>query len=95
MTGAGPLGCVPSELAQRRNNGQCSAELQKAAALYDPQLTEMLKQLNSEVGADIFIAADTNLMNTDFISNPQAFGNLAKLDSSYTLSPCISSVLHV
>lgn len=74
VTGAGPLGCVPSELAQRRNNGQCSAELQKAAALYDPQLTEMLNQLNSELGADIFVASNTKLMNSDFISNPQAFG---------------------
>ncbi|KAL8156760.1 hypothetical protein AgCh_001750 [Apium graveolens] len=75
VTGAGALGCVPSELAQRRNDdGQCVPELQKASDLYDPQLTEMLNQLNSEVGADVFISADTNLMNTDFISNPQAFG---------------------
>lgn len=74
VTGAGPLGCVPSELAQRGNNGQCSAELQRAAGLYDPQLTQMLNQLNSELGADVFVAANTNLMNSDFISNPQAFG---------------------
>lgn len=74
VTGAGPLGCVPSELAQRGNNGQCSDKLQKAAGLYDPQLTQMLNQLNSELGADIFVAANTNLMNSDFISNPQAFG---------------------
>ncbi|KAK1365106.1 GDSL esterase/lipase [Heracleum sosnowskyi] len=74
VTGAGPLGCVPAELAQLRNNGQCSAKLIEAAGLYDPQLTEMLEQLNSELGADIFVAVNTNLMNTNFISNPQAFG---------------------
>lgn len=86
MTGAGPLGCVPSELAQRGNNGQCSAKLQQAAGLYDPQLTQMLNQLNSELGADIFVAANTNLMNSDFISNPQAFGKLAKLNSILSLT---------
>lgn len=86
MTGVGPLGCVPSELAQRRNNGECSAELQRAASLYDPQLTQMLNQLNSEIGADIFIAANTKLMNSDFISNPQAFGKLANLNSNFNLT---------
>ncbi|WOH16350.1 hypothetical protein DCAR_0935901 [Daucus carota subsp. sativus] len=74
VTGVGPLGCVPAELGQRRNNGKCSAELERAAGLYEPRFQQMLKELNSEVGADIFVAANTNLMNSDFISNPQAFG---------------------
>ncbi|KAG8380706.1 hypothetical protein BUALT_Bualt06G0043800 [Buddleja alternifolia] len=74
VTGTGPLGCVPAELAMRSRNGECSAELQRAAALFNPQLTQMILNLNSQIGANVFIAANTQLMNNDFIRNPQAFG---------------------
>ena len=47
VTGSGPFGCVPAELAQRSRNGECAAELQRAAALFNPQLEQMLGQLNS------------------------------------------------
>ncbi|XP_057778709.1 GDSL esterase/lipase At5g33370-like [Salvia miltiorrhiza] len=74
VTGTGPLGCVPAELAQRSRNGQCAEELQRAAALFNPQLTQMLLKLNSEVRGNVFIAANTQLTNRDFIRNPQAYG---------------------
>ena len=74
MTGTGPLGCVPAELAMRGTNGGCSADLQRAASLYNPQLVQMIRGLNSKIGSDIFIAANTALMHNDFISNPQAYG---------------------
>ncbi|KAF2306956.1 hypothetical protein GH714_022737 [Hevea brasiliensis] len=68
------IGLCPAELALRGENGQCSDELQQAANLYNPQLTEMIKELNNQYGSDIFIAANTGRMNADFLSNPQAFG---------------------
>ncbi|KAK0602703.1 hypothetical protein LWI29_036108 [Acer saccharum] len=74
VTGTGPLGCVPAELAMRNTNGGCSAELQRAATLYNPQLVEMIKGLNSEIGENVFIAANTQQMHMDFISDPQAYG---------------------
>lgn len=74
VTGTGPLGCVPAELAMRSSNGECSAELQRAASLFNPQLVQMLKGLNSQLGSDIFVAANTQLMTNDFVSNPRAFG---------------------
>ncbi|KAJ6697322.1 hypothetical protein OIU85_003671 [Salix viminalis] len=74
VTGTGPMGCVPAELAQRSPDGQCSAEIQRAAALYNPQLTQMIGELNNQYGADIFIAANTRQMATDFVRNPQAYG---------------------
>ncbi|XP_054782431.1 GDSL esterase/lipase At5g33370-like [Prosopis cineraria] len=74
VTGTGPLGCVPAELALRSRNGKCSAELQRAASLFNPQLVQMLGQLNSELGSQVFIGVNTRQMNLDFISNPQAFG---------------------
>jgi len=74
VTGTGPLGCVPSELAQRGRNGECAAELQQAAELFNPQLEQMLLQLNRKLGKDVFIAANTGKMHNNFVSNPQQFG---------------------
>lgn len=74
VTGTGPLGCVPAELAMRSRNGECAADLQKAASLFNPQLVQMLKGLNSQIGSDVFVGANTQLMSNDFISNPRAFG---------------------
>lgn len=80
MTGTGPLGCVPAELAMRSTNGGCSAELQRAAALYNPQLESMITDVNRQIGSDVFIAANTHQMHADFVSNPQAYGT--QVDSS-------------
>ncbi|KAE8664703.1 GDSL esterase/lipase [Hibiscus syriacus] len=74
VTGTGPLGCVPAELAMRSPNGQCAAELQQAASLFNPQLVEMINGLNSDYGANIFISANTQQQTNDFISNPGAYG---------------------
>ncbi|PSR92795.1 GDSL esterase/lipase [Actinidia chinensis var. chinensis] len=74
VTGTGPMGCVPAELAQRSRAGECAVDLQRAAALFNPQLTRMIGELNSELGAQVFIAANTMRMHMDFISNPQAYG---------------------
>ncbi|XP_068665001.1 GDSL esterase/lipase LTL1-like isoform X2 [Aristolochia californica] len=78
VTGTGPLGCVPSELAQRGRNGDCAPELQEAAGLFNPQLENMLSELNSEYGADVFIAANTRLMQSDFVRNPGAYGGMLR-----------------
>ncbi|XP_028752061.1 GDSL esterase/lipase At5g33370-like [Neltuma alba] len=74
VTGTGPLGCVPAELAQHSRNGECAAELQRAASLFNPQLVQMLGQLNRELGSQVFIGVNTRQMHLDFINNPQAFG---------------------
>ncbi|KAL6586593.1 hypothetical protein OROMI_001581 [Orobanche minor] len=74
VTGTGPLGCVPAELALRSNNGECDEDLQKAASLFNPQLVQMLDQLNKDIGSNVFIAANTNQMHMDFISNPRQYG---------------------
>ncbi|KAG5232727.1 GDSL esterase/lipase [Salix suchowensis] len=74
VTGTGPMGCVPAELAMRSTNGGCSAELQRAAALYNPQLESMIIEVNRKIGSDVFVAANTHRMHNDFVSNPQAYG---------------------
>ncbi|KAF2563256.1 hypothetical protein F2Q70_00014470 [Brassica cretica] len=76
VTGAGPLGCAPAELARSSSSsGRCSAELQRASSLYDPQLTRMINELNRKIGKTVFIAANTNQMQIDFLTTPRRFGN--------------------
>ncbi|XP_012835777.1 PREDICTED: GDSL esterase/lipase At4g28780 [Erythranthe guttata] len=74
VTGTGPIGCVPAEVALRGVNGQCAVEPQRAAAIYNPLLTEMLAGLNQEIGSNVFIAAKAFEKQYDFINNPKAFG---------------------
>ncbi|CAL5194949.1 unnamed protein product [Lathyrus oleraceus] len=74
VTGTGPIGCVPAELAQRSTNGECSPELQRAAGLFNPQLIEIIQQLNNEIGENVFIGANTRQMALNFITSPGAYG---------------------
>uniref|UniRef100_A0A1J3DDU8 GDSL esterase/lipase n=1 Tax=Noccaea caerulescens TaxID=107243 RepID=A0A1J3DDU8_NOCCA len=75
VTGTGPLGCVPSQLASSGSvNGECAPEAQQAAAIFNPLLNQMLQGLNREIGSDVFIGANAFNMNADFINNPQRFG---------------------
>ncbi|XP_076898373.1 GDSL esterase/lipase LTL1-like [Bidens hawaiensis] len=74
VTGSGPLGCVPSQLAARAANGQCAYEPQQAAALFNPQLVQMIQGLNQELGSDHFVAVNAMHMQNDFINDPRAFG---------------------
>lgn len=74
VTGTGPIGCVPAEIAQRGRNGQCSVELQTAASMFNPQLVEMLNELNGDIGSTVFVAANAFKMNMDFITSPERYG---------------------
>ncbi|GMH10368.1 hypothetical protein Nepgr_012209 [Nepenthes gracilis] len=74
VTGTGPLGCVPAEIAQRGRNGQCAQELQRAAALFNPQLVEMIKEVNRRIGSDVFVAVNAYQMHMDFITDPRQYG---------------------
>ncbi|KAL2540716.1 GDSL esterase/lipase [Abeliophyllum distichum] len=74
VTGTGPLGCVPAELATRSPNGQCAVEPQLAAAIFNPLLVQMIRDLNQEIGSDVFVAVNTMQMQNDFVNNPQAYG---------------------
>ncbi|GER41152.1 GDSL esterase/lipase [Striga asiatica] len=74
VTGTGPLGCVPAELATRSTNGECAEEPQMAAAIFNPLLVQMIAGLNQEIGSNVFVTANTMQMQNDFINDPQAFG---------------------
>lgn len=75
MTGTGPLGCVPGELAFRSTDGTCAAEPQLAANLFNPKLVAMIKELNKELNSDAFVAVNALNRQNDFLNNPLAFGS--------------------
>ena len=79
VTGTGPLGCVPAEIAQRGRNGNCAKELQTAASLFNPKLVGLINQLNNKIGSNVFTVINSLQIHMDFISNPQAFGNNSQL----------------
>ncbi|CAD5168138.1 unnamed protein product [Musa acuminata subsp. malaccensis] len=74
VTGTGPLGCVPAELALRSLDGECDPELQRAASLFNSQLFQVLQELNTQFGADVFISANAFRMHMNYVTNPEAFG---------------------
>ncbi|XP_011024535.1 PREDICTED: GDSL esterase/lipase At4g28780 [Populus euphratica] len=75
VTGTGPLGCVPAQLAMSGStNGECAPEPQRAAQIFNPELFQMLQNLNRELGSDVFITANAFAMNSNLINNPQRFG---------------------
>lgn len=74
VTGVGPIGCVPAELALHSLDGSCDPELQRAAEAYNPKLVAMLQELNNEVGGDVFVGVNTRRMHADFIDDPRAYG---------------------
>ncbi|VFQ86289.1 unnamed protein product [Cuscuta campestris] len=74
VTGTGPLGCVPAELAERGRNGQCADELQESAAIFNPLLIQMIQDLNQELGSTVFVAVNAREMQNDFVHNPRAYG---------------------
>lgn len=75
VTGTGPLGCIPAELAlSGSRNGECAPEPQRAAEIYNSLLPSMIQDLNNELRPDVFIASNAFDVNKDFISNPKQFG---------------------
>ncbi|XP_051185364.2 GDSL esterase/lipase At5g33370 [Lolium perenne] len=74
VTGTGPLGCAPAELALRSIDGQCDTDLMRAAELFNPQLSQVLSELNGRYGEGTYIAANSMRVHFDFISNPAAYG---------------------
>lgn len=75
VTGTGPLGCIPGELAlSGSTEGECVQEAQQASTIYNQVLVQMIQQLNSQLGSDVFIASNAFDPHSPFIKDPFAFG---------------------
>ncbi|KAB2636480.1 GDSL esterase/lipase LTL1-like [Pyrus ussuriensis x Pyrus communis] len=66
VTSTGPLGCVPSELAQRSINSECVAKLQNAASIFNPQLVQMTQGLNRQLTfeSNVFASSLTSFVTS-------------------------------
>ncbi|CAA6662550.1 unnamed protein product [Spirodela intermedia] len=62
------------EYFQQGTNGECDPELQRAAGLFNPQLVELIGELNKEIGSNVFIAANAFNMHMTFITEPEKYG---------------------
>ncbi|GLJ14998.1 hypothetical protein SUGI_0244870 [Cryptomeria japonica] len=74
VTSTGPLGCAPGVKATRSRNGECAAQLQQAASLFNSQLRSVVDRLNNEASAQVFTFADKYSMNMGLFNNPAAYG---------------------
>lgn len=74
VTSTGPLGCVPALRAMRSTDGGCAPDLQRATGLFNPQLNDIVRQLNREVGSQVYIFADMYSKNMGIFNNPTNYG---------------------
>ncbi|GAV69327.1 LOW QUALITY PROTEIN: Lipase_GDSL domain-containing protein, partial [Cephalotus follicularis] len=87
MTGTGPMGCVPAELAHS-TNGECATDLQRPLALFNPQQIEMINGINSEIGHNVFVATNAYQIHMDFIKNPQTYAML-QYSNNLVVTMCV------
>ncbi|GAA0156428.1 lipase [Lithospermum erythrorhizon] len=81
VTGIGPLGCVPGVLATRSTNGKCAEEPQLAAEIFNKHLLQLIKDLNQDIGSDVFVAVNAGALQNDFIHHPQQFDFVTSKDA--------------
>ncbi|CAI0393886.1 unnamed protein product [Linum tenue] len=75
VTGTGPLGCIPAELAFYGSmNGECADEPQEAAKMFNPKLFDLVDELNRDIGEDVFISANAFSLKMDMIEKPEQYG---------------------
>ncbi|XP_057837767.1 GDSL esterase/lipase At5g33370 isoform X1 [Cryptomeria japonica] len=81
VTSTGPLGCAPAVKASRSRNGECAAELQQAASLFNSQLRSVVNRLNDEASAQVFTFSDNYSTNMGLFSDPAAYGFVNTADA--------------
>lgn len=70
----GPIGCIPSQLACRSVNGECSEFVNNLALNFNDGLKSVLSQLNSQLPGSRFMYAESFHPVFAYRSNPQQYG---------------------
>ncbi|KAJ1704220.1 hypothetical protein LUZ63_003999 [Rhynchospora breviuscula] len=77
IVGLGQIGCIPYELARLNNNTNnnktCNDNINKAIAIYNAGLLQMVKQFNTKPGAK-FVYVNTFESSKDLVSNADTYG---------------------
>ena len=80
MSGLGPLGCIPIQLALRSTDGNCSEDVNNLALNFNIGLQQILHQLNANNSDAQFRYANVYDYLTSYIKSPWLHG---KLDFSF------------
>eukprot|EP00250_Pteridium_aquilinum_P011886 c20369_g2_i1 orf=150-1244(+) len=74
VSSIGPIGCIPSQLARRSVNGECSTYVNNLALNFNAGLKSVIAQLNSNLPGSSFVYAESYDPVFAYRSNPQQYG---------------------
>ncbi|KAJ3677524.1 hypothetical protein LUZ60_003248 [Juncus effusus] len=75
VTGLGPLGCIPSQLALNKSkNGRCIERVNNLVLTFNKHLVQLLTRLNSTLKDAFFVYEDVYSLFTDIVRNPSKYG---------------------
>lgn len=74
VSSIGPIGCIPSQLARRSVNGECSQFVNNFALNFNAGLKVVISQLNSQLPNSNFVYAESYDPVFAFRSNPEQYG---------------------
>jgi phospholipase/lecithinase/hemolysin len=75
VTGVGPIGCLPNQLAMNKTTtGQCIDSINNLVLTFNSYLAQLVNQLNSALSGSFFVYADVYTSFLDVINNPSKYG---------------------
>ncbi|KAM7505883.1 hypothetical protein LguiB_004787 [Lonicera macranthoides] len=74
ISGLGPIGCSPYEIALRATNGACVYEINQAVELYNKNLISLVDELNNNLNDAKFIYLNIYDRSKKLIEDPSSFG---------------------
>uniref|UniRef100_R7W4W5 GDSL esterase/lipase LTL1 n=1 Tax=Aegilops tauschii TaxID=37682 RepID=R7W4W5_AEGTA len=60
--------------AAQQQRGVRGGAANRAVDLFNPQVVDMVRGLNRDAGADVFVSANAYRANFDYLANPQSYG---------------------
>ncbi|XP_078163737.1 GDSL-motif lipase 7 [Carex rostrata] len=75
VTGVGPLGCIPSQLAMNKTTtSQCIDSVNDLVVTFNCHLVQLVSQLNSTLSGSFFVYQDVYSPFTEMVNNPSKYG---------------------
>lgn len=79
ISNMGPIGCAPSVLSTRSQNGECIQEVNGYAITFNAALKPMLESLQAELPGSVFLNANAFDVVKSILDNPLKYGNFHSL----------------
>jgi phospholipase/lecithinase/hemolysin len=74
ISNMGPIGCAPSVLSTRSQNGECVQEVNDYAINFNAALKPMLESVQAELPGSVFLYANAFGVVKAIIDNPTKYG---------------------